>query len=110
VGIVVDKVALGQGFLRVLPFSLVIILSPLLHTHLSPPHEVCGSPDHAAHYHTVCPKLGSSSLTWHLGEIEERSIIIFMILTTSSHDFNTKLGGVKLGNQKFGIPFDHHAY
>jgi hypothetical protein len=33
VGFVVDKVALGQGFLRVLRFFPVNIISPLLHIH-----------------------------------------------------------------------------
>jgi hypothetical protein len=49
VGSVVDKVALGQVFLRVLQFSPVNITSPLLHTHLSPPHNMCDSPDQATH-------------------------------------------------------------
>jgi hypothetical protein len=30
---VVDEVAIGQGFLRVLRFSLVNIIPPILHTH-----------------------------------------------------------------------------
>jgi hypothetical protein len=45
---------------------LLIIIPPLLHTHLSPPYEVCDSPDQAAHYHTLGPKLGAASLTRHL--------------------------------------------
>jgi hypothetical protein len=32
-------------------------------THLSPPHEVCDSPDQAAHCHTLRNKLGASRLT-----------------------------------------------
>jgi hypothetical protein len=47
-GFVVDKVALGQGFLRVLQFSPANIIPPLLHMHLSPPHEVCDSSDQAS--------------------------------------------------------------
>jgi hypothetical protein len=66
VGFVVDKVALDQVFLRVLRFSPVNIIPPLLHIHLSPPHEVCYSSDQAAHYHHLGPKLGASSLTRHL--------------------------------------------
>jgi hypothetical protein len=38
----------------------------LLHTHLLLPHEECDSPDQAAHYLKLGPKLGASSLTWHL--------------------------------------------
>jgi hypothetical protein len=41
VGFVVDKVALGQGFLPVLRLFLASTIPPLLHIHLSPPHEVC---------------------------------------------------------------------
>jgi branched-subunit amino acid transport protein len=57
VGFVVDKVALGQVFLRVLRFSPANIIPPLLHIHLSLPHEVCDSSDQAAHYHHLGPKL-----------------------------------------------------
>jgi hypothetical protein len=66
VGFVMDKVALRQVFLQVLWFNTVNIIPPLLHTHLSPPYEVCNSPDQAAHYHTLGHKLGASSLTRHL--------------------------------------------
>jgi hypothetical protein len=47
-------------------FPQLIIITPLLHTHLSLPHEVCDIPDQAADHHTLCPKLGASSMTWHL--------------------------------------------
>jgi hypothetical protein len=67
VGFVVDKVALGQLFLRVLRFSPANIIPPLLHIHLSPPHEMCNSSDQAAHYHHLGPKLGDSFLTRHFG-------------------------------------------
>jgi len=33
-GFVIDKLALGRGFLRVIRFSLVIVIPPILHTHL----------------------------------------------------------------------------
>jgi hypothetical protein len=36
---------------------------PTPHAHPSVPHEVRHSPDQAAHYHTLCRKLGASSLT-----------------------------------------------
>jgi hypothetical protein len=65
VGFVVDKVVLGQVFLRVLRFSPANIIPPLLHIHLSPPHEVCDSSDQATHYHHLGPKLGASFLTRH---------------------------------------------
>jgi hypothetical protein len=71
VGFVTDKVALGQGFLEVLLLSPVSIIPPLFPTHLSQPHEACDSPDQAAHYHTLGPKLGASSLTQHLAGREE---------------------------------------
>jgi hypothetical protein len=67
VGFVVDIVALGQVFLRVLRFSPTNIIPPLLHIHLSPPHDVCYSSDQAAHYHHLGPKLGASFLTQNFG-------------------------------------------
>jgi hypothetical protein len=60
VGFVVDKVALGQVFLRVLRFSPANIIPPLLHIHLSTPHEVCDNSD-------LGPRLGASFLTRHCG-------------------------------------------
>jgi hypothetical protein len=48
--------------LPVLRFSTATIIQPLLHAHLSP-LGVCHSPDQAAHYHILGPKLGASSLT-----------------------------------------------
>jgi hypothetical protein len=65
VGFVVDKVALGHVFLLVFRFSPANVIPPLLHIHLSPPHEVCDSSYQAAHYHHLGPKLGSSFLTRH---------------------------------------------
>jgi hypothetical protein len=57
----------GTGFS---PSSPVNIIPPLLRTHLSPPHEVCDSPDQATHYHTVGTKLGASYLTRQLAGTE----------------------------------------
>jgi hypothetical protein len=61
---VVEKVALGtsQEFFG---FLLLVRIPPLLHNHLSPPHDVCDSPDQAAYYHALGPKLVASSLTRH---------------------------------------------
>jgi hypothetical protein len=70
----VDKVALGQGFLRVLRFSPANIIPPLLHIHLSPPHEVCDSSCRAAHYHHLGPKLGASFLTRHFGWKQNKKV------------------------------------
>jgi hypothetical protein len=36
-------------------FPQLITFSPLLHTHLSPPHELCDNSHQAAHYHTLGP-------------------------------------------------------
>jgi hypothetical protein len=71
---VVDKVALGHVFLRVLLFSPVSIIPPLLHIHISPPHEVCYSSEQAAHYHHLGPKLGASLLTRHFGWKQNRKV------------------------------------
>jgi hypothetical protein len=53
-----DEVSLEQFFSELFHFPLLFIILPLLHIHLSPPHEVCDSPGQAAHYHTLGPKLG----------------------------------------------------
>jgi hypothetical protein len=66
VGFVVDKVALGR-FSPSTSVSPANIIPPLLHSHLSPPHEVCDCSDQAAHYHNLGPKLGASLLTRHIG-------------------------------------------
>jgi hypothetical protein len=74
VGFAVDKVALGQIFLRVIRFSPVNIIPPLLHMHLSPPHEVCDSSDQAAHYHHLGPKLGALFLTGTKGWKQSKKV------------------------------------
>jgi hypothetical protein len=38
----------------------------IIASHPSSPHPVCDSPDQAAHYHTLGPKLGASSVSRHL--------------------------------------------
>jgi hypothetical protein len=63
---VVDKVALSRLFSEFFRFPSVTQYST---TVLSPSiieHEVCDSPDQAAHYNTLGPKLGASALTRHL--------------------------------------------
>jgi hypothetical protein len=74
VGFVVDKVALGHAFLRVLRFYPANIIPPLLHIHLSPPHEVYDSSDQAEHYHHLGPKLGASFLTRHFGWKQNKKV------------------------------------
>jgi hypothetical protein len=74
VGFVVYKVALGQIFLRVFQFSPANIIPPLLHIHLSPPHEVCDSSDQAAHYHHLGPKLEASFLARHFGWKQNKKV------------------------------------
>jgi hypothetical protein len=46
-------------------------------THLSPPHEVCVSPDQAAYYHTVGPNLGASSATRCLAGLGVKAFFIY---------------------------------
>jgi hypothetical protein len=74
VGFVVDKVVLGQVFLRVLRFYPANIIPPLLHIHLSSPREVCDSSDQAAHYHHLGPKLRTSFLTRHFGWKQNKKV------------------------------------
>jgi hypothetical protein len=51
----VDEVKLELELISFVFFALITI-SPSLHTHQSPPHEVCDSPDQAEH-HTLGPEL-----------------------------------------------------
>jgi hypothetical protein len=74
VGFMVDKVALGQVFRRVLRFSPASIILPLLHIHLSPPREMCDSSDQAVHYHYFGPKLGASFLTRYFGWKQNKKV------------------------------------
>jgi hypothetical protein len=67
VGSVVDKVALGQVFLRVLRFPLSVSFRHCSVFIYHRPHEVCDSSDQAAHYHHLGPKLGDSFMTRNFG-------------------------------------------
>jgi hypothetical protein len=59
--------------------------STIAPTHLSSPHEVSNSPDQAAHYHTLGPKLGASSVTRQLAGTEERSVFYHERFTRALH-------------------------
>jgi hypothetical protein len=59
------------GFTSVSPAN---IIPPLLHIHLSPPHEVCDRSDQAAHYHNLGPQLGTSLLTRHIGWKQKKKV------------------------------------
>jgi hypothetical protein len=57
----------GGFSLMCLRFPLLIIIPPLLHTHLSRPSALRGSPDQTAHYHIFCLpslRLHLCSHTW----------------------------------------------
>jgi hypothetical protein len=63
-------------FIQVYMITLIIFgeefkLS-LLHTHVPSPHEAYDSPEQAAHYHTLDPKSGASSLTRNLAGLGVR--------------------------------------
>jgi hypothetical protein len=60
-----DEEALEQVPQCLLGFSLLIIIPPSLHTHISPSSEVSNTPDQAAHYH-ILKHPQSLSLRLHL--------------------------------------------
>lgn len=64
-----DGRRVNKGF-----FLRVMIIRPLLNTHVSPPHEVCYGPNQAAPYHTPGFKLGASYLTQHLISVKLKVI------------------------------------
>jgi hypothetical protein len=96
VGFVVDKVALGT-FSPSTSVSSANIIPPLLHIHLSPPHEVCDCSDQAAHYHNLGPQLGASLLTRHIGwkqkhkEKKILNIYAYYFIFTTCFDFKESL-------------------
>jgi hypothetical protein len=59
---VLEEMALKHIFSELFIFSMFIFILLLLHTDFSPPHEMYGSPDQAAHYHTLGPQLWVSSM------------------------------------------------
>jgi hypothetical protein len=89
VGFVVDKVALGS----LSPSTLVSpanIIPPLLHIHLSPPHEACDCSDQAAHYHNLGPKVGASLLTRHIGWKQKKKVKKKIHATSGGKKFTVK--------------------
>jgi hypothetical protein len=75
VGFVVENLAQGQVFSEFFGFPSQYH-SAITYVHLSLPHEVCNSPNQAAHYHTVGTLV--STLTQHLVGTEERSSIFII--------------------------------
>ena len=70
----------ADGFsLKCLRFPLLIIIPPILHTHLSPPSALRASPDQTAHYHIFCLPILSLHLwphTWLVTEAWSSSFIL----------------------------------
>jgi hypothetical protein len=64
----------GQVFSEYFGFPCKYIIPPLLHIHLSPPHEVCDRSDQAAHYHNLGPQLWASLLTRHIGWKQKQKV------------------------------------
>jgi hypothetical protein len=69
---VVDEVTTQEVSRQVLRFSPANHHLTIAPQSSSPPHEMCDSPDQAAHYHILGPKLRASSLTRHLVVSEKR--------------------------------------
>jgi hypothetical protein len=64
----------GRVFSEYFGFPCKYIIPPLLHIHISPPHEVCDCSDQAAHYHNLGPQLGASLLTRHIGWKQKQKV------------------------------------
>jgi hypothetical protein len=71
---VVNKMTLGQVSPWVLQFSLSIYHSTIAPYSSVTTHEMCDSPDQAAHYHTLSPKLGLH--IWPSTWLEQRKEIV----------------------------------
>jgi hypothetical protein len=69
----------GQVFSEYFGFPCKYIIPPLLHIHLSPPHEVCDYSDQAAHYHNLGPQLGASLLTRHIGWKQKKNRVTYLV-------------------------------
>jgi hypothetical protein len=68
-------------------FPLLIINPPLLHTRLSPLHEVCHSAEYAAHYHILCLYvwgfIPDQAVAWlHSNEVIIITPFLFRFLTS----------------------------
>jgi hypothetical protein len=73
---------------------------PMLHNRATSPHEVCDSPDKAAHYHTLSPKLEASSLIGQWNGLPVRVVIVTMPLDFKSTTLSLPnlLGRIKFGS------------
>jgi hypothetical protein len=69
----------GQVFSEYFGFPCKYIIPPLLHIHLSPPHEVFDCSDQAAHYHNLGPQLGASLLTRHIGWKQKNKVLYILL-------------------------------
>ena len=59
-----DEVVLELVFSDFFPAFPLLIISPLIPAHLSPPPEMCDSFDQAVYYHILSFKSNASSLTY----------------------------------------------
>jgi hypothetical protein len=67
------KSGTGAGFTpSFFCFPLLIIIPPLLHTHLLLPPEMCDSPDQAAHYHVLDLYVGGFTSDPELGWLQNK--------------------------------------
>jgi hypothetical protein len=74
-----SELALGLVFSEFFGYPPSIYHFTVAAARLSPPHEVCDSPDQAAHYHALGPKLWASSMTRNLAGKEERNIYFIQL-------------------------------
>jgi len=71
-----DEVELEVGYpLSFFSFHLPVIITPLLHIHLLPCREMCGSPVQAVYCHVFVLSVRTLSLTYHILDHKVRKCV-----------------------------------
>jgi hypothetical protein len=83
---VTGKMTTRSFSLRFFDIPLVIIISPLLHTYLPPPLEVCDRPHQTTHYHILSLKVrGFIPMMWQMTGHRVSYIFLFITITARTN-------------------------